>query len=249
MRSDATDSPSPAANNPAMDRVKMTFETDSPEATHALGCVLGSVLWAGDFLALHGQLGAGKTALVRGIAAGLGLDARAVSSPTFVIASEYTQGEPGSAPIPLVHMDAYRLSGEEDLETAGWDAACDGAGVVAVEWAEKVAGALERAAGPARRNLADVTLEATAAESRRITFDAPASWARRPGGGWNSLAARATSSSEPRAWTVCPTTGKKVPPDAPTWPFIDERARLADLHKWLTGRYVVSRELRQDDLE
>lgn len=224
----------------------MTFETDSPDATHALGCVLGSVLWAGDFLALHGQLGAGKTALVRGIAAGLGLDARAVSSPTFVIASEYTQPAAGvHDAIPLVHVDAYRLSGEEDLETAGWDAACDGSGIVAVEWAEKIAGALELAAGPGRRSLADFTLEATGAEARRITLDAPASWARRPG--WNSLAARATSSSEPRAWTVCPTTGKKVPPDAPTWPFVDERARLADLHKWLTGRYTVSRKLQSDD--
>lgn len=224
---------------PAMERVQLHFQTESPQATHELGCVLGAALWAGDFVALHGQLGAGKTALVRGIAAGMGLDARAVSSPTFVIASEYTQAAGvGEGPVPLVHVDAYRLAGgEEELDTIGWDRVCDGSSVVAVEWAEHLGAALERRAGPQRRSLADVTIEATGAESRSIALDAPASWTRRPG--WNTLAGRATASSEPRDWTTCPATGKPVPPDAPTWPFADERARLADLHKWLTGRYTV----------
>lgn len=89
---------------------------DSPESMVALGARIGSKLKAGDVLLLRGELGAGKTALARGIGVALGIDG--ITSPTFVITKIY----PG--PIPLVHVDAYRLIGQElaafddlDLET------------------------------------------------------------------------------------------------------------------------------------
>ena len=78
---------------------------DSPESMIALGKKIGSKLKAGDVLLLRGELGAGKTALTRGIGAALGVDG--ITSPTFVITKIY----PG--PIPLVHVDAYRLLGQE----------------------------------------------------------------------------------------------------------------------------------------
>jgi len=89
---------------------------DSPESMVALGAKIGSKLKAGDVLLLRGELGAGKTALTRGIGTALGIDG--ITSPTFVITKIY----PGT--IPLVHVDAYRLIGQEfaafddlDLET------------------------------------------------------------------------------------------------------------------------------------
>ena len=78
---------------------------DSPESMVALGAKIGSKLKAGDVLLLRGELGAGKTALTRGIGAALGING--ITSPTFVISKIY----PGS--IPLVHVDAYRLIGQE----------------------------------------------------------------------------------------------------------------------------------------
>ncbi|MEJ0014918.1 MAG: tRNA (adenosine(37)-N6)-threonylcarbamoyltransferase complex ATPase subunit type 1 TsaE [Actinomycetota bacterium] len=78
---------------------------DSPESMVALGAKIGSKLKTGDVVLLHGELGAGKTALTRGIGAALGIEG--ITSPTFVIAKIY----PGL--IPLVHVDAYRLIGQE----------------------------------------------------------------------------------------------------------------------------------------
>jgi tRNA threonylcarbamoyladenosine biosynthesis protein TsaE len=89
------------------------------------------VLTGGESLALSGALGAGKTALVRGIAAGLGAPAGAVTSPTFVLVHEY-QGR-----LPLVHVDLYRLHSEQQAEFIGLNDYLSGATVVAVEWADK----------------------------------------------------------------------------------------------------------------
>lgn len=112
------------------------FVLRDPAATKALGRVLGRHLRAGDLLALHGELGAGKTCLVRGLAEGLGvLDPEAVSSPTYLLVVEH----PG--PIPLIHMDAYlpaKLAGF--LADGGLDYVTGQPAVVAVEWAERVPG-------------------------------------------------------------------------------------------------------------
>lgn len=97
---------------------------------------LGSRLRAGAVVALSGDLGAGKTTLVRGMAAAFGIDRRAVTSPSFTIIAEY----PGSA--AFRHVDLYRTDGEEDLEGTGFWDAIDGKGVTAIEWAEKAGAAL-----------------------------------------------------------------------------------------------------------
>ncbi len=111
------------------------FRSPSPEHTAEAGLrlaqALGDVPWV---LALQGELGAGKTAFVRGVAAGLGVDSAAVASPTFVLAHEYRGTEKA-----LVHLDAYRIEDSSELELAGFDDYLDGRWIVAVEWSEKVA--------------------------------------------------------------------------------------------------------------
>jgi tRNA threonylcarbamoyladenosine biosynthesis protein TsaE len=89
------------------------------------------VLIGGESLALSGAFGAGKTALVRGIAAGLGAPSTTVSSPTFVLVHEY-QGR-----LPLAHFDLYRLNSEQEVQLIGLNDYLSGATVVAVEWADK----------------------------------------------------------------------------------------------------------------
>ena len=103
--------------------------------TEAFGAELAQTLQAGDLVILDGPLGAGKTALTRGIAAGLGVQGR-VSSPTFIIARQH---QPGSEDRPgLVHVDAYRLGGLDDLDALDLDTDLTDA-VVVVEWGEGVA--------------------------------------------------------------------------------------------------------------
>ncbi|MGX9295916.1 tRNA (adenosine(37)-N6)-threonylcarbamoyltransferase complex ATPase subunit type 1 TsaE [Tsukamurella paurometabola] len=105
------------------------------EDTEALGRELAAGLAAGDLVILDGPLGAGKTALTRGIAAGLGVTGR-VSSPTFIIAREHRPGEPGGP--GLVHVDAYRLGGLDELDALDLDTDLEDC-VVVVEWGEGVA--------------------------------------------------------------------------------------------------------------
>ncbi len=104
-------------------------------ATEALGEALGRGLRAGQGLALVGELGAGKTSLTRGLARGLGIDdPDAVSSPTYLLVIEH----PG--PVPLLHVDAYLPAKTRAfLEDGGLDYLGDAAGVVVVEWADRVA--------------------------------------------------------------------------------------------------------------
>ncbi len=235
----------------------LTFHTSSEEHTIALGVALGRMLRAGDVLTLDGELGAGKTRLVRGIAEGMGLDPGQVSSPTYVVVHEYTlpaggdrtitSGRP-SVQTPLFHVDAYRLSGPDDLDTLGWDRVMEGMGVVVIEWAARIAAALER-----EPSLGRVRIQAEAATERRLDLIAPAAWRVR--GGWaglEGLAGRPTHESGkdalPAGWARCPVTGRAVAPDTATYPFVDERAKLADLGKWLSGAYIVSRGVTEDDL-
>ncbi len=105
------------------------------EDTEALGRELAGDLAAGDLVILDGPLGAGKTALTRGIAAGLGVTGR-VSSPTFIIAREHRPGPSGGP--GLVHVDAYRLGGLDELDALDLDTDLEDC-VVVVEWGEGVA--------------------------------------------------------------------------------------------------------------
>ena len=103
--------------------------------TEALGTQLAAVLAPGDLVILDGPLGAGKTALTRGLAAGLGVRGR-VSSPTFIIARQHAAGTPDGP--GLIHVDAYRLGGLDDLDALDLDTDLADS-VVVVEWGEGVA--------------------------------------------------------------------------------------------------------------
>ena len=118
--------------------------TSSEQATIDAGIELASSIVGGVVIAMEGPLGAGKTCLARGISIGLGVDARAVASPTFAIVHEHeTSGD--SAVARVYHIDAYRLSGSDDLESIGWsDLVGDPNGVVLVEWASRVEEALPK---------------------------------------------------------------------------------------------------------
>ncbi len=102
----------------------------SPQQTHRLGRCLGTLLRGGEILALFGELGTGKTSLVRGIADGLGAAPTAVSSPTFTLIHEY-RGR-----LPLIHTDLYRLTPTQ-LEDTGLGDYLDGHTVTAIEWADR----------------------------------------------------------------------------------------------------------------
>lgn len=106
--------------------------------TEALGRELATDLRAGDLVVLDGPLGAGKTALTRGIAEGLGVQGR-VSSPTFIIARQHRAGERADGPpVPMVHVDAYRLTGDlDELDALDLDTDLHQA-VVVVEWGRGV---------------------------------------------------------------------------------------------------------------
>ena len=115
--------------------VEKRVYTSSEEETEACGAELATALSPGSVVALYGDLGAGKTAFVRGLARGLGIR-ESVSSPTFTIVNEY----PGS--VPLFHFDMYRLRDERELFDIGWEDYLDREGVCALEWSERVEGAI-----------------------------------------------------------------------------------------------------------
>ena len=115
----------------------MEYVSNSPAETEALGAALAGRLKPGAVVAFTGDLGAGKTAFVRGMARGLGIPER-VTSPTFTIVNEYEGGR-----LPLFHFDMYRLSSSDELFDIGWEDYLVRGGVCAVEWSENVSDALE----------------------------------------------------------------------------------------------------------
>ena len=109
-----------------------SFITKNEAETEKVGEGFASGLPGGTVVAMYGDLGAGKTAFVRGMARGMGLDCR-VSSPTFTIVNEYEGGR-----LPLFHFDMYRLRDADDLFDIGWEDYLTRGGVCAVEWSERV---------------------------------------------------------------------------------------------------------------
>jgi tRNA threonylcarbamoyladenosine biosynthesis protein TsaE len=107
--------------------------TRSEAETVSLGESVGRHLQPGDFIALYGNLGSGKTRFAKGIALGIGIDpAVPVTSPTYTILNEY----PGK--LPLFHFDLYRLAGDEDTTALGFEEYFYGEGVCLVEWADRL---------------------------------------------------------------------------------------------------------------
>jgi tRNA threonylcarbamoyladenosine biosynthesis protein TsaE len=121
---------------PVLDRQSLEFISRSAEQTRRIGMRLGALLRPGDLVCLVGDLGAGKTTLVQGIAAGWGsLDAG--NSPTFVLVNVYRRVDGGR----LYHLDAYRLSGAAEAIDLDLEALLEG-GPLVIEWAERIQGAL-----------------------------------------------------------------------------------------------------------
>ena len=116
----------------------MIVRTKSAEETRQLGVELAARLLPDGTALLFGDLGSGKTVLTQGIAEGLGLDAALVQSPTFTLIHEYDRSPAsGRGPVPLVHVDLYRLEPEE-VEAIGIDEFLSGDGVKVVEWADRL---------------------------------------------------------------------------------------------------------------
>jgi len=111
---------------------EITLYLADEQATRDLGARLGAAACAGDVIALHGELGAGKTTLVHGLAAALAIEGP-VPSPTFVLVREY-EGR-----LRLWHVDAYRLTDSDEALAIGLDECLPGDGVTCVEWAERIA--------------------------------------------------------------------------------------------------------------
>ncbi len=104
--------------------------------TESIGKAIGQVLCRGDVIALIGELGAGKTALVHGIVSGLDAPRALVASPTFMLMHQY------HGRLPLTHMDLYRLRNPEEAEAIGLSEIFDDDGVTAIEWADRFPGLL-----------------------------------------------------------------------------------------------------------
>jgi tRNA threonylcarbamoyladenosine biosynthesis protein TsaE len=132
--------------------------SDTPGETRALAGRLAAVARAGDLLALHGDLGAGKTEFAKGFAAGLGVTAT-VSSPSFVLMAEY------AGRLPLFHLDLYRLAAADDALGGGLLDERQAAGVTLVEWPERFGRAL-----PADR--LDVRIDGVGEATRTIDLEA-----------------------------------------------------------------------------
>jgi len=130
--------------------------THSADETFELAARLAATLRPGTFVLLRGDLGAGKTVFVRGLASGLGVDPEAVTSPTFVLVQQY------HGRVPLIHADLYRLDSVAAVEDLGLEELESGA-VVAIEWSERM---------PRRpKHSVSVAIEDAGGNDRRITIE------------------------------------------------------------------------------
>lgn len=152
----------------------LKLETSTPEETMRLGAAIAPICASGDIIALEGELGAGKTQFTRGLARGLGLNEREVSSPTFVTVQEYWPAD--GAQLVLVHIDAWRMGGDgAELTGIGWGhegGQLRQGAVVAVEWPGKMGPAL----GP---DYLQVCLQHASNEKRHILLTGFGRWKTR----------------------------------------------------------------------
>ena len=119
--------------------MNIEITSKSPEDTIEFGRKIGSQLKGGEVIAICGQLGSGKTHLIKGIAAGAGAkDSNSVNSPTFVLVNEY------KGRLDVYHIDAYRLNSASEFEMLGFDDFCYPQSVVLIEWADKVKSVLQQ---------------------------------------------------------------------------------------------------------
>ncbi|MBR3970590.1 MAG: tRNA (adenosine(37)-N6)-threonylcarbamoyltransferase complex ATPase subunit type 1 TsaE [Ruminococcus sp.] len=135
-----------------------TIITNSPEETIKAAEEIGKLLRAGDIIAYHGGLGAGKTTFTRGLALGLGLG-DVVSSPTFALVNEYN-----GKTLSLYHFDMYRIVSEWDLESSGFYDYDFSSNIAAVEWSENIEKYL-------MGNRINITINALDEQKREITLE------------------------------------------------------------------------------
>jgi len=141
----------------------VTKDSHSVEQTEDIAADFARHLPPNSTLALHGNLGAGKTQFVRGLLIGLGGNPRTVSSPTYILLNIYHTGR-----LPLYHLDAYRITTPDDFESVGFTELLDQGGIVAVEWPSKVKDLLPQ-------NTIQIQIETLDESTRRITIDIPSS--------------------------------------------------------------------------
>lgn len=218
----------------------LSFHLRDAAATEQLGEVLGDLLRSGSArgsglaILLSGELGAGKTTFVRGLARGLGADDHAVASPTFTLRMDHP------AERALVHVDAWRMQ-NHDAETIGLDEALASESVVAIEWPERIASALPARHLRVRLEHAEETEEG--GEPGRVATVSAAGLAdaemRRLAEGMRLLV-RAPRIAPP----ICPSCGRSLADGqggaAPNAPFCSERCRKADLGDWLLMRHRIA---------
>jgi tRNA threonylcarbamoyladenosine biosynthesis protein TsaE len=138
------------------------FTTQSGADTIEVGRKLARLLKPPQFLLLRGDLGTGKTTLVKGIAEALdAAEADEVTSPTFTLVHEY-DGTQNGKPVKLFHLDVYRLEGERQLETLGLDELATPDALVLVEWGEKFKSLKKRATG-------EIAITSAGGDARKIT--------------------------------------------------------------------------------
>jgi len=142
-----------------------TFISHSPEDTQALGECWGRDAHNGLVIALSGDLGAGKTQLVKGLARGLGVASR-VHSPTFTLVNEYTGGR-----LRLFHLDLYRLETRAQILSAGLEDYWQPDGVTVIEWAERAKEELSMKNEESERCIRRVEIEVIGETERRITYE------------------------------------------------------------------------------
>ncbi len=112
---------------------RVVFQTQSTSETIRIGKIIGSLFLSGDVVALVGELGTGKTQLIKGLAEGVGFgNPTYISSPSFTLINEYT------GKVPFYHIDLFRLKSEKEAEELGLEEYFQGGGITAVEWADKI---------------------------------------------------------------------------------------------------------------
>jgi tRNA threonylcarbamoyladenosine biosynthesis protein TsaE len=145
---------------PVSEAAAFAVVSRSARATHLLGARLGRLLAPGDVVALEGDLGAGKTQLVRGACAGAGVRPGDVSSPSFAIVATY------AGRLPVHHADLYRIADEADLHGTGFGDLVGGEGALLVEWADRIPSAL-----PAERLTIRLAHDARRPDVRHVAIE------------------------------------------------------------------------------